>query len=1031
MWMALCGWLGVPTLTAQGPVHLRELTGKDGLSEATNEFLHRAADGRMYISSLDGTNVFDGHTVRVYREQPGDSPSGYQGTANQSPFFETTQGDIWFGTDKALVKRDGKTDAFTSYHLGSANERALYYPFALEQDRYLWLVYAERVYRLDLAHPTELACSPPVAATGFIRGIALRDDDGNVTEIWGGFWYLPGVVRLRIDPRTQELAGLDTLRQTRDGRPIPPVENWGLLPDGSLLATAKDRLLVFSEPDRETYRAYPYPAELGPVAAPAIRCDGEVWLLGRRGLAAFIPENGFRMLSGPEGPFPESYGKGNALYLDLDRPGHRELVWIGQRGRGLYYGDLAANRFRDYLADNRVPPIPIQALLPGTSDGLFARTDNAWSFFDAAGRRVRTLPGTDYLFKVDDALWRVDGENLLRWRNTTASWQPVGISAPGGGFQAHLDLGKGRWLFAQDMGGILFDAGEKQWYSQTVLGDVFIVALAPFGNDRIATVDGSGIVRLHPLHRSAAKEGGPRAVVGAAAYESPSLGIVTDLTYDAERRVLWVTSTAGLYAIDPDRPNPTYYTTDDGLAQTNLQSIVLTPGGELWLASNSGIFNFRPDPDWTGPRFHFTQEEGLSADEFTPGAALRLADGRLCFGSLQGLDVFHPDSLRVIRNPPRPMFRELRYHNQLWRGDKSIARTEGVRLPYDENTLSFVVAANEFSNPRRTRSHFYVQTDGGPVDTIELEDNRLTLANLSPAEYRFGFNAASATGAWAEAPAWLAVSITPHWSQTVWFRTLLVFFALLVVSLVTAFWYRYQLRVQEAINAEERRKAEVREAQLQREIELEEQRRRITSQMHNDIGGSLTTLSMLSSRLNRTEELDTAKDINERIVRWVKDIRLRFSTFLRVVNPSFDTLQKSVQLLRLYAAELLTDNDVRVTFDFPTEYSDERLSPDFRSALWELTQEVLHNILKYARAREVAFRVRVNAEAIELTFADDGVGFSPAPEDYEKGIGLSSLRQLAECFGGSVHYQVQESGGTITTCVLQLEKAGRAEATGL
>ena len=132
--------------------YFHHLTVENGLSEATNYYFLKDSRGFVWISSVSGLNRFDGRQVRVYQSEPADSNALY-GQNIQSPFYEDTNGDIWFSTNDAINRYVRKQDIFKHYCLKdtSTNKNvAGYYLAHLDNSDQLWVLAGESaVYVFD------------------------------------------------------------------------------------------------------------------------------------------------------------------------------------------------------------------------------------------------------------------------------------------------------------------------------------------------------------------------------------------------------------------------------------------------------------------------------------------------------------------------------------------------------------------------------------------------------------------------------------------------------------------------------------------------------------------------------------------------------------------------------------------------------------------------------------------------------------------------------------------------------------------
>ncbi|MEM6877942.1 MAG: ATP-binding protein, partial [Bacteroidota bacterium] len=573
---------------------------------------------------------------------------------------------------------------------------------------------------------------------------------------------------------------------------------------------------------------------------------------------------------------------------------------------------------------------------------------------------------------------------------------------------------------------VVYQPAGNYAYTIPELDSTFITCLESIETSLIAAADSDGNIILIDmpsvdLPTSTTSENGHRPVIQKSFNE---LGVISDMEYDKKRRSLWVSTFDGLHQILLDEDEIISFGSKDGLESTNLKSLLLDLNGNLWLSSNKGIFNFSPDENSQSPKFYFSDQSSSISSDFTMSVAQAMPNGKLLFAGNRGIDIIDPIALDSFYNPPTLLLREIRVLDIPYT-DYDLSSQGAITLPYNQNTLSFELAAPEYTDPKRVE--YVVFLVDGQGDTTEIPlgtSSTFELFNQPPDNYRFGFTAKSAQGVWAEDPYWMSINIRPHWSQTAWFRLLLLVMGVSLAALITRVYYRYKLRVQEAQQAEERRLADLREAELKRRIDLEEQRRQITARIHNEVGGNLTTISMLSSRIDKAKELDKTKTLNERITQRVRETRRRFSSFLRAINPQFDELNKTLQLVRSDTAEMLRDNAMHASFEWPDTIPDFRVSPDFRLGFFEMVREIVNNIMKSASANHLHLVLKLpDHERLELSILDDGDGFVPSEEDFTKGIGLSSLQRISQELGGTLTYELRSEGGTKTHISLPLPNA--------
>ncbi len=239
-----------------------------------------------------------------------------------------------------------------------------------------------------------------------------------------------------------------------------------------------------------------------------------------------------------------------------------------------------------------------------------------------------------------------------------------------------------------------------------------------------------------------------------------------------------------------------------------------------------------------------------------------------------------------------------------------------------------------------------------------------------------------------------------HFWQTWWFITLSAMSLLFAVGMTVRFVEKKKFRLQ-----------------LQRaeqEHALERERGRIAQDLHDDLGSSLTRISLLSGLLRADKgnpELVEAHAIRlsqsaDQTVRALEEI-------VWAVRPGSDSLQSLVDYITHFASELFEGTPTRCRLDLPDDLPALPLPPDFRHNIFLIVKEALTNALKHASAREIRVQAKISAHLLEICIQDDGTGFIPAtPRTEGRQHGLINMQRRTEDMGGTLTWESSAEKGT-------------------
>jgi signal transduction histidine kinase len=201
---------------------------------------------------------------------------------------------------------------------------------------------------------------------------------------------------------------------------------------------------------------------------------------------------------------------------------------------------------------------------------------------------------------------------------------------------------------------------------------------------------------------------------------------------------------------------------------------------------------------------------------------------------------------------------------------------------------------------------------------------------------------------------------------------------------------------------------------LGRLLELERVRTRIASDLHDDIGASLSHISILSEvARRRAGEVDALQKPLAEIAGASRELLASMSDIVWSINPQRDRLRDLLQRMRRFATDVFTARNIEFQFHAPTVDLEGKLDPDMRRQVFLIFKESVNNILRHADCSQVEIQLAVEKTGMMLSVRDDGKGFDTAQPP--AGNGLASMRQRAASLNGSLEITVDGDQGTHVT----------------
>lgn len=209
----------------------------------------------------------------------------------------------------------------------------------------------------------------------------------------------------------------------------------------------------------------------------------------------------------------------------------------------------------------------------------------------------------------------------------------------------------------------------------------------------------------------------------------------------------------------------------------------------------------------------------------------------------------------------------------------------------------------------------------------------------------------------------------------------------------------------------------------------EEQRSALARDVHDMLGGMLTSVKMDVTRIVRragAPELGEIRSIATELVTLVQetiDTARRISDELR---PAELDAQGLLAALGVALKRFGKRHDVSTALD--ADGSEPPISPDTATQCYRIFQEALTNVARHAQARKVTLKLRCDAGVFEMRVSDDGRGIGTEPSG-RRSIGLFSMAERAREIGGNLEVLSEPQRGTTVLLRLSLNAQGGARRT--
>ncbi len=202
-------------------------------------------------------------------------------------------------------------------------------------------------------------------------------------------------------------------------------------------------------------------------------------------------------------------------------------------------------------------------------------------------------------------------------------------------------------------------------------------------------------------------------------------------------------------------------------------------------------------------------------------------------------------------------------------------------------------------------------------------------------------------------------------------------------------------------------------ARLRRLEDAQTLRNRLAADLHDEIGSTLSSISMLSgltdTRLGEHQP-EAARTLVQKIQTDARQTLDSMDEIIWTIHPGNDSLQRTALRLQEYAQPLMESKGIQFHVHLDPNLPDEAVPMDTRRAVYLIGKETINNLVKHSEATEAALRFEQQKEQFTMTIEDNGRGFDPTAGSSRNG--QKTMRQRAVAVGGTLAVESAPGQGT-------------------
>ncbi|HUG11776.1 MAG TPA: two-component regulator propeller domain-containing protein, partial [Opitutaceae bacterium] len=737
---------------------------EDGLPHNSVKQLYQTRDGYLWIGTQQGLARFDGINFTTFTRH--NTPAL---TSNLiTSMMETSDGSLWIGTGDGLLRvLDG---AFTRYDRPDGLRSTVINALCVAPDGSLWIGGREGVTRWHDGKFIKDIDTSPHDTTG-MRNIAVDRENA--------IWLTVGTGALRYKD------GVFTSFGPAQGLPSQELQAISEDPDGHIIAVTQNGLLRLENGRFEPLKGNEQLSSLRANRTLADRA-GNLWVGSVAGLD--------RWHEGTVIPYADTHGNGFGV-VDAVIEDHEGALWVGTSG-GLHR-----------LTDRRAHSLSVEDGIPGSLVLSVKQTRDGSVWVSSWGSGVTRFHGdtsthlsvgaplshetVSAIYEAPDGtIWLGNrGSSLDRLKDGKVTTYVLQSGIP--------TSRPVTAMLTDDDGTLLLGIGNRGLLQLLDEKIVPVPETSVLTNARATvwciyrTADGRLLIgtSLGLFERRADRTWQP--------VELPNLKTpvsVQDIL-EADDTLWLATDGHGLVRWEGGRARA--YGSHQGMVDDTLFSVLDDGHGSLWVTSARGLARIRKgefaeidrDSMSSLSSVVFGRVDGLlsssSSGNGSP-SAIHLTDGRLMIATDKGVAVIDPASLPMNMRAPTVAIESVLADDQLLPAGREVTIAAGSsKLEVRYTALSLIT-------PKRLR--FRYRLEGSDTRWIEAgHDRSARYTHLAPGRYTFHVLASNNDGVWNNTGATIAITISPHFYETLWFRLAVVVLSIGALAFLVG-WRLRQLK---------------------------------------------------------------------------------------------------------------------------------------------------------------------------------------------------------------------------------------------
>jgi len=473
-----------------------------------------------------------------------------------------------------------------------------------------------------------------------------------------------------------------------------------------------------------------------------------------------------------------------------------------------------------------------------------------------------------------------------------------------------------------------------------------------------------------------------------------------------------------------------------GIASDNIMAMLEDNEGNLWVSTETGIHKFNQQ---SGIFQYYKFSNDFSANIYSETTAIKSRDGRLIWGSLNGLISFQPKE--IIRNN-KAGNKAFITGISIFTDDATVGKKKAplkvsstfadkVVLRYSDQVFHIEFSTLSFNDPKSNQFRYMLENYEKRWNNTSGDNNVATYRNVPSGKYTFKVKSINSDGVWEDSYTSIEVIIKPpFWRSPLAWLIYIIIIIILVYLGIRIAWNFY--RLDNAVKVER---------------QLTDYKLRFFTNISHEFR---TPLTLIKGNIDTIMELKPK--LSESLVKVIDDIDKNTSHLMRLIEQllEFRKLQNNKQKLNLQRVEAINFlKEIYKSFENVAEktnisynfYVTESSIPIFfdKNKVDKIVFNLLSNAFKFTpRGGKIDMIIEADHDkhVLKISVSDNGIGIPKEKQNLlfsrfmqinfsqqGTGIGLHLVQEFTSLHQGTVEYRENEGGGSVFSVEFPLDNA--------